>query len=46
MGTSETNSFTVAKEPEPFPTTLIIASIASVAVIGVGLLFYFRKRNH
>jgi hypothetical protein len=31
---------------EPFPTTLVIALIASVAVIGVGLLVYFRKRNH
>jgi hypothetical protein len=31
---------------EPFPTTLVIASLASVAVIGVGLLVYFRKRNH
>jgi hypothetical protein len=31
---------------EPFPTTLVIALIASVAVIGVSLLVYFRKRNH
>jgi hypothetical protein len=34
-------------EPEPFPTTLVItASGASVAIIGVGLLVYYKKRNH
>ena len=31
---------------EPFPTTLFVASVASVAVVGVGLLVYFKKRNH
>jgi N-acetylneuraminic acid mutarotase len=31
--------------PEPFPTTLVIASIITVAVIGVGLLVYFKKRK-
>ncbi len=30
---------------EPFLTTLAVASIASLAVIGVALLVYFRKRN-
>jgi ABC-type cobalamin transport system permease subunit len=31
---------------EPFPTTLAVAVIgASVAVVGLGLLVYFRKRN-
>jgi len=29
--------------PEPFPTTLVLASTTSVAVVGVGLLFYFKK---
>jgi hypothetical protein len=44
---SETIIFTIAEpEPEPFPTTIVIAPIASVAVIGVGLLVYFKKRNH
>lgn len=48
---SQTVHFTISLEtpppsPEPFSTTLVIASIASVAVIGVGLLVYFRKRNH
>jgi parallel beta-helix repeat protein len=33
-------------EPESFPTTLVVASVGSVAVIGVGLLVYFKKRNH
>jgi hypothetical protein len=31
--------------PEPFPTTMFIAPIASVAVIGAGLLVYFKKRK-
>jgi parallel beta-helix repeat protein len=44
MGASEIVTFTVAK-PEPFPTTLVIAPIASV-VVGVGLLVYFKKRKH
>jgi hypothetical protein len=44
-GTSETINFTIAEKPEPFPTTLVIAPIASVAVIGIGLFVYFRKRK-
>jgi nitrous oxidase accessory protein len=31
---------------EPFPTTLVIASVITVAVISVGLLLYFKKRKH
>jgi hypothetical protein len=31
---------------EPFPTTLVIASVASAAVIGIGLLVYFKKHKH
>jgi len=31
---------------EPFPTTLVIATIASVAFISLGLLVYFKKRKH
>jgi len=42
MGISETIYFSVEV---PFPTTLVIASIVSVAVIGVGLLVYFKKRK-
>jgi len=31
---------------EPFPTTLVLASIATVTVVGLGLLVYFKKRKH
>jgi nitrous oxidase accessory protein len=31
---------------EPFPTTLVIASVITLTVIGVGLLVYFKKRKH
>ena len=31
---------------ESFPTTLVIASIITVVIIGIGLLFYFKKRKH
>ena len=34
-------------QPEPFPTVLVAtASAATAAIIGVGLLVYFKKRNH
>jgi hypothetical protein len=39
IGESETIHFSIA----PFPTTRIIAAIVSVAVVGAGLLVYFRK---
>lgn len=43
-GASETINFCVAV---PFPTALVAtASGASVAIIGIGLLVYFKKRNH
>jgi hypothetical protein len=45
-GVSETISFRVAVEPEPFPTTLLIAAVVLMAVVGAGLLVYFKKRNH
>jgi len=32
-------------QPEPFASTLVAASVASVAVIGLGLLLYFKKRE-
>jgi hypothetical protein len=45
-GTSETIIFTVAEETEPFPTAPVAgASVATVAVVGVGLLLYFKKRK-
>jgi hypothetical protein len=40
-------NFTIyTPEPEPFPTTLVGASVATVAFIVVGLLVYFKKRKH
>ena len=42
MGVSETIYFSIL---EPFPTTLILVSVITVAVVGIGLLFYFRKRK-
>jgi hypothetical protein len=42
-GVSETISFTVEM---PFPTVLVVASTASATIIGVGVLFYFKKRKH
>jgi parallel beta-helix repeat protein len=41
--TSETVWFNVE---EPFPTMLVIASVVTVAIVGVGLLLYFKKRKH
>jgi len=44
MGASETVSFSVEV---PFPTTLAATAFAvSAAVIGIGLLVYFKKRKH
>jgi hypothetical protein len=46
-GTSETLTFTIAEEP--FPTAPVAAaSVATVGVVGVGLLVYFKKhpRKH
>jgi hypothetical protein len=46
VGVSETIFFTIV-EPEPFPTALVAtASATSAAVIGAGLLVYFKKRKH
>jgi len=39
---SETILFTV---DVPFPTTLVLASVITVAVVGIGLLVYFKKRK-
>jgi hypothetical protein len=44
-GVSKTTYFSV-DVPEPFPTTLIAATCGvAVAIIGIGLLVYFKKRN-
>jgi hypothetical protein len=42
-GASETIYFRVKV---PFPTTLVIASVISVVVVGAGVLVYFKKRKH
>jgi parallel beta-helix repeat protein len=42
VGASETIHFSI----ETFPTTLVIASAVSVAIACIGLLVYFKKRNH
>jgi hypothetical protein len=45
IGSSETVIFIVAA-PESFPTVFVSAvSVASIAVVGVGLLVYFKKRR-
>jgi hypothetical protein len=45
-GASKTISFTIPEPPEPFPTMLVAAaSVAATAIVGVGLLFYFKKRR-
>ena len=46
-GASGTINFTLAKAPEPFPTLLVATvSVLSVAIIGLGLAVYFKKRKH
>jgi hypothetical protein len=44
-GASERVYFSV-NVPEPFPSTLVIAAVVTVVVIGVGLLVYYKKRKH
>jgi multisubunit Na+/H+ antiporter MnhC subunit len=46
--TQETQQLEPERQPsEPFPTTLVATALAvSVAVVGLGLLFYFEKRKH
>jgi hypothetical protein len=41
-GTSETIYFSVE---EPFPTTLVAASVITVTIVSIGLLVYFKKRK-
>ena len=43
VGASETIYFTIE---EPFPTTLVIASVITVVIVGSGLLVYFKKCKH
>jgi hypothetical protein len=41
-GASETISFSI---DVPFPATLVITSAAAVAIVGLVLLVYFKKRK-
>jgi len=41
-GASETITFSI---DVPFPTTMVIAPAASVAVLGAGLAVYFKRRK-
>jgi hypothetical protein len=49
IGASEAVYFTISQETEPqqepFPTTLVVASVVTVAVIGLVMLVYFKKRK-
>jgi len=36
----------VVVPPEPFPTTLVAAIVATAAIVGVGVLVYFKRRKH
>ena len=41
----QTVYFSVSSEPDYFPTTLIIATSVIIAVVGIGLFVYFKKRK-
>jgi hypothetical protein len=45
IGASETVYFSV-EVPQPVPVQFAIVPVAAIAVIGMGLLVYFKKRNH
>ena len=40
-GVSETIHFTI----EPFPTTIVLSAVAVIAVVGIGIFVYFKKRR-
>jgi hypothetical protein len=42
---SKTVFFTIMEPSKPFPTTLVVASAIIVAVVGIGIVVYFRKRK-
>lgn len=47
-GASETIYFTIEEEtelPEPFSTTLVVASVITVAIVDIGIVVYFKKRK-
>jgi hypothetical protein len=49
VGSSETVAFTITQpeaKTESFPTAAVAAGITSAAVVGIGVLIYFKKRKH
>ena len=42
---ASSNSSSVSQTSEPFPITLVIGSVIVVAVVGLGLLVYLKKRR-
>jgi hypothetical protein len=42
---SESSVYFLIDTTSPFPNTLVIASVITVAFVGVGLLVYFKKRK-
>ena len=46
LPSQEPNQASESQQTEPFPTSLGIASIASVAIVSVSLIIRFKKRKH
>ena len=44
-GASETIFFTIPEPPEPFPTTLVVASVIIIVIVFAVFLFYMRKHK-
>jgi hypothetical protein len=45
-GASETVTFAVVDEAEPSPHVAVAVALTSMVVVGVGLMVYYKKRNH
>ena len=45
-GASETIFFTIPEPPEPFPTTLVVASVIIIVIVFAVFLLYQRKHKH
>ncbi len=46
IGASETITFTVATQPDPFPLEITAVIIVTVAVVAPSIVVYFKKRKH
>ena len=44
-GASETIFFTIPEPPEPFPTTLVVASVIIIVIVFAVFLLYQRKHE-